>query len=106
METGQPQIIPLRGRFSGRPNLIFAVPVRGQDGAIKAIVCGSEDLMPGSPFYLSDYAHNGLYGGYQVLDLDGNLFVASTDPNRVLQPQNNLVCVCNCTWTSRPITMV
>ncbi len=26
-------------------------------------------------------------------------------PNFVLQPQNSFVCVSNCTWTSRPITM-
>lgn len=85
METGQPQVLALRGRFSGRPNLIFAVPVRGPNGAILAVVCGSEELMPGSPFYLSDYARNGLHGGYQVLDLDEKLLVASTDPARVLQ---------------------
>ena len=83
--TGQPQIIPLVGRFSRKPNLIFAVPVQDAAGHVVAIVCGSEELQPGSPFYLSDYARNGIYGGYQVLDLNEGVFVASTDADRVLQ---------------------
>jgi len=84
IETRRPVIMPLIGRFSGRPNLIFAVPVLDKAGAVVAVICGSDDLGSGSQFYISDFAHNGPSGGYQVISLDERSYVASTDASKVL----------------------
>ena len=85
LESGRPQVFPLIGRFSKMPNLIFALPIHDQQGRIVAILCGSEELKPGSAFYLSDFARNGLYGGYQVYDVKERIIIASSDARRVLQ---------------------
>lgn len=84
VETRRPVLMPLIGRFSGRPNLIFAVPVLDKAGAVVAVICGSDDLGSGSQFYISDFAHNGPSGGYQVISLDERTYVASTDASKVL----------------------
>ncbi len=86
LESGRPQVFPLIGRFSKMPNLIFAVPVRDPQGRLVAILCGSEELKPGSAFYLSDFARNGLQGGYQVYGVKERIIIASSDARRVLQP--------------------
>jgi len=86
LETRRPAVVPLIGRFSGQPNLIFAIPILDEDGSVQAILCGSEGLSPGSPFYISDSLKNGKTGGYHVYSLHQGVYVASTDPARVLQP--------------------
>ena len=86
LETRRLAIMPLLGRFSGQPNLIFAIPVVDDAGNVRAILCGSESLSPGSHFYISDILKNGRAGGYHVYSLKHDVYVASTDPTRVLQP--------------------
>ena len=83
-ETRRPVVMPLVGRFSGRPNLVFAVPVLDKAGTVVAVICGSDDLGSGSQFYISDFAHNGQAGGYQVISLAERTYVASTDASMVL----------------------
>jgi hypothetical protein len=36
----------------------------------------------------------------------GQVCVFGAAPNRVLHPQNSLLAVANCTWTSRPMIVV
>ena len=86
LETRLPVVMPLVGRFSKQPNLIFAVPVLDARGDVIAIICGSEFLGPGSPFYLSDLAQNGKKGGFHIVSRRERVFVASSDAERVLQP--------------------
>ena len=86
MATGKFTIHALLGRFSGQPNLIFAVPVLGKDGEVVAVLCGSETIGPGSHYFISDFARNGAGGGYHILDYPDNVFLASSDPLRVLKP--------------------
>ncbi len=86
LETKALVIEPLIGRFSKEPNLIFAMPVLDPTGRVLAIVCGSDSLLPGSHFYLSDFIRNGATGGYHVVDLKHDVIVASTDANRLLKP--------------------
>ena len=86
LATGKSTVMALVGRFSGQPNLIFAVPILDRAGQVVAILCGSESLAPGSHFYLSDFARNGTNGGYHVIDYPDNVFVASSDAGRVLKP--------------------
>jgi len=84
VESRRPVITPLIGRFSRRPNLVFAVPVLNTEGVVVAVICGSEELTSGSPFYISDFAHNGQLGGYQVVSLTERTYIASTDAKMVL----------------------
>lgn len=84
IESRHPVIMPLIGRFSGRPNLVFAVPVLDKKGAVIAVICGSDELGPGSNFYISDFANNGQEGGYQVISLNEGTYVASTDASMVM----------------------
>jgi len=86
LQTKVPMVMPLIGRLSGQPNLIFAVPLLDATGNVRAIVCGSESLAPGSHFYLSNFIRNGEGGGYHVFDFPHNIYVASTDAERVLKP--------------------
>ncbi|KAB2964120.1 PAS domain-containing protein [Zoogloea sp.] len=85
LETKRLAVVPLVGRFSGQPNLVFAIPVLDEAGSVRAILCGSESLSPGSHFYISDILKNGRAGGYHVYSLLQDVYVASTDPSRVLQ---------------------
>ena len=84
VKTKRPFVMPLLGRFSGRPNLVFAVPVLDAAGQLLAVICGSDDLGPGSHFYISDFARNGNAGGYQVISIPERKYVASTDAAMVL----------------------
>ncbi|MBN9697740.1 MAG: PAS domain-containing protein [Zoogloea sp.] len=86
LKTKDLAVVPLIGRFSGQPNLIFAIPILNEKGAVQAILCGSEGLTPGSHFYISDILKNGRTGGYHIYSIPHDVYVASTDPARVLQP--------------------
>jgi len=84
VESRRPVVTPRIGKNSRRPNLVFAVPIMNTDGIVVAVICGTEELMPGSNFYISDFAHNGQHGGYQVISLAERTYVASTDASMVL----------------------
>lgn len=84
LESRKPVIMPLIGRYSKRPNLIFAVPVVDKNGHVLAVVCGSEELAPGSHFYLSEIPISEQLGGYDVISLSSQVYVASTDASKVL----------------------
>lgn len=85
LESKKSVVMAVRGRFSGLPNLIFAVPILDKRGQVVAVLCGSESLAAGSDFYISDFAKNGVGGGYHVLDYPAHVFVASSDATRVLK---------------------
>lgn len=85
LESKKPVVMAVRGRFSGQPNLIFAIPIFDKHGQVVAVLCGSESIAPGGDFYLSDFAKNGVGGGYHVLDYPDHVFVASSDATRVLK---------------------
>ena len=84
VQSRRPAVMPIIGRFSGRPNLVFAVPVLDKAGSVVAVICGSDYLGPGNRFYISDFANNGKFGGYQVISLTERTYVASTDASMVL----------------------
>jgi PAS domain S-box-containing protein len=84
LASKKPVVMPLMGRFSGRPNLIFAVPVLDKAGAVVAVICGSDSLSPGSAFYISDFAHTGSFGGFHVISQAERTYIASTEASMVL----------------------
>ena len=86
LQTHKPVVMPLIGRLSGVPNLIFALPIFDAQGGIAAILCGSEDISPGGHFYISERLVNGLTGGFNVMSLQDGVFIASSEASRVLKP--------------------
>ena len=86
MSTGNPAIVPQMGRFAKKAAIIVAVPVTDDAGQITAVLCGSELIEPGSPFYFTESVRNGQTGGFHVISLQESLFVASSLPDRLLQP--------------------
>lgn len=86
LATGQSVISPRIGRFARTPVLVVAVPVRDASGAVIAVLCGSELIAKGSPLHFPGEVHNGESGGFHVVSLKDEVFVASTDASRVLQP--------------------
>ncbi|NML25645.1 PAS domain-containing protein [Zoogloea dura] len=85
LQSKQPVVMPVIGRFSGRPNLIFAVPVLDKSGNVVAVICGSDHLGPGSHFDISGFAGGGNLGGYQVIALAEHTYAAHTDASKVLK---------------------
>ncbi|GGD00238.1 bifunctional diguanylate cyclase/phosphodiesterase [Undibacterium terreum] len=85
MATGRPVIRPTFGRFAKKPVLIVAVPLYEKDGSIGGVLCGSELIDPGSPFYFAGEVRNGKTGGFHVVSLKDGVIVTSSDPARVLQ---------------------
>ena len=86
LQTRKPVVMPVIGRFSGVPNLIFAVPILDAQGEVIAIICGSDDISPRGHFYISERLVNGLTGGFNVMSLRDGVFIASSVPARALQP--------------------
>ncbi|HTD05996.1 bifunctional diguanylate cyclase/phosphodiesterase [Undibacterium sp.] len=86
MATGKPVIKPTFGRFAKQPVLVVAVPLFGPDGSIDGVLCGSELIDAGSPFYFAGGMRNGETGGFHLVSRKEGVIVASTDPGRVLQP--------------------
>lgn len=77
-------IKPQIGRYAQQPVLIVATPILNRDGSVFAVLCGSELIGPGSPFYFSNTIRNGRTGGFHVVSLQDGVFVTSTDPARVM----------------------
>jgi PAS domain S-box-containing protein len=86
MATGKPAIKALLGRFAKKPVLVVAVPLRDAAGAVVGVLCGSELIDSGSAFYFAGEVRNGESGGFHIVSMREGIFVASTDPARVLQP--------------------
>ncbi len=85
MGTGKPVVKTLMGRFAKKPVLIVAVPIFQPDGSLFGVLCGSELIAPGSPFYLGE-VRNGESGGFHVVSMKDEIFITSTDPDRMLKP--------------------
>ncbi|MCK6393799.1 response regulator [Zoogloea sp.] len=85
LQSKRPVVMPIIGRFSGRPNLIFAVPVVDKAGRVIAVICGSDHLGPGSHFDISGFTRGGSLGGYQVIALTERSYVAHTDASKVMK---------------------
>jgi signal transduction histidine kinase/DNA-binding response OmpR family regulator/HPt (histidine-containing phosphotransfer) domain-containing protein len=86
MTTGKPVIKPMIGPFVKQPVLVVAIPLFDEDGAISGILCGSELIAAGSVFHFAGEVRNGESGGFHVIAPKDGVYVASTDPGRVLQP--------------------
>ena len=85
LHTKRPVVMPLIDRFSGRPNLVFAVPVLDRSGSVVAVICGSDRLGPGTHFDIAGFTRSGSLGGYQVIALTERTYVAHTDASKVLK---------------------
>ena len=86
MSTGKPTVMALLGRFAKQPVIVIAAPIIDDKGEILGVLCGSELIVPGSPFHFSGIVRNGEYGGFHVFDQTDKIIAVSTDPERVLQP--------------------
>ncbi|MBN9695251.1 MAG: response regulator [Zoogloea sp.] len=85
LRTKRPVVMPVIGRFSGAPNLIFAVPVLDKAGKVVAVICGSDRLGPDSHFDISAFPTGGKQGGFQVIALPERTYVAHTEASKVLK---------------------
>ncbi len=86
MRTGKTVFRARLGRFAQKPVLVVAVPLRARDGHLLGLLCGTELIEEGSPFHLKGSADFGKTSGVLVASPTQRIFVASTDPERVLQP--------------------
>lgn len=78
--------VPLRGRASGEPIMVFSAPVWDRDGRLVAEIAGISMLnAPGFLDALLD-TRLGATGGFLLISPTDKLFVASTDPGMVLTP--------------------
>ncbi len=80
LHTKRPVVMPLIDGFSGRPNLVFAVPVLDKSGSVVAVICGSDRLGPGTHFDIAGFTRSGSLGGYQVIALTERRGVFEADP--------------------------
>ena len=87
MASGRPAIgKPIQGRFTRQPVINFAAPIKDRDGVVIGALVGG-NLLAGSDL-LSEIVPRELRmrGDLHVISPRDGLFVASTDPSRVLQP--------------------
>ncbi|KAF0223910.1 MAG: hypothetical protein FD176_1620 [Rhodospirillaceae bacterium] len=77
---------PYRQDDDGKVVLTMAVPVRDQAGVITAILTGTSAI--NSPNFLYQLAEKkvGETGGFLLIDPRDGVFIAATDPERVLKP--------------------
>jgi len=85
VQSKQPVVMPVIGRFSARPNLIFAIPVLDKGGKVVAVLCGSDRLGPGGHFDISAFPNGGKHSGYQVIALAEQTYVAHTEASKILK---------------------
>ena len=87
MATGRPAISkPRIARFSHRPAIVFAVPIRDRSGAVVGVLAGANGLIGGDVF--GDIKRNTDTVGLDihVISRRDGMFVASTDTSRIMQP--------------------
>ncbi len=85
MASGQPVVKPLVGRFAKAPVLVFALPLKGSDGRLLGLLCGSERIGAGTPFDFSAMAKPGSSQSYHLVSRPDALQIASTDSQLLLQ---------------------
>lgn len=77
---------PIIGRMLQRPVLTMAVPVFDGAGAVRAVLAGITDLTaPNVLNFVTDPDRVG-QGEYYVISIKDHIFVAGTNPRRVLAP--------------------
>ena len=79
---GQPRL----GHFSKMPVVVLATPIRGPGNAIIGVLVGSNSVS-GSDFFTEIIPHQSRLGGeFHIVSPRDRLYVASTTPDRILQP--------------------
>jgi diguanylate cyclase (GGDEF)-like protein/PAS domain S-box-containing protein len=77
---------PRIGRFSNKPIVLLAAPIRSQQGGIIGILVGS-NTVTGSDFFTEIIPHEGRMGGaFHVISPRDRIYVASSRAGRTLQP--------------------
>lgn len=77
---------PYRHGDDGTVVLTMAVPVRGENGAVTAILTGTSAVNSPNFLYLLAERKVGETGGFLLIDPRDSLFITATDPERVLKP--------------------
>jgi diguanylate cyclase (GGDEF)-like protein len=77
---------PMRGRISGDPLIVFAAPVRDASGNVVTVLAGIALL--GTVDFLKSIQETrlGETGGFLLISPADKLFLASSDPDMILQP--------------------
>jgi two-component system sensor histidine kinase/response regulator len=78
LKTAKPVVL-VQPQQGGEPVLLLAVPVRAADGSVLGVLCGVENIAPGSPFYFPGEVVNGVSGGFHIISLSQHLYVASSN---------------------------
>lgn len=87
MATGKPVIgKPRIGRFTKKPGVAFAVPVKGADGRVEAVLAGFAPLGDHGLFGVVHSSSVGKTGWLAISDARHRMIVAINDPDRLLQP--------------------
>jgi diguanylate cyclase (GGDEF)-like protein/PAS domain S-box-containing protein len=86
-ETGQPAIGPPRvGRFSSRPVIVMAVPVKDEHGRLRAIVAGVTTIDASNFLDLITRPRENPQGDFLVIAPQHGIVIAGTQPKFLLQP--------------------
>jgi len=85
-ETGQPAIGPPRvGRFSSRPVIVMAVPVKDASGRLRAIVAGVTTIDSSNFLDLITKPRENPQGDFLVIAPQHGIVIAGTQPQFLLQ---------------------
>lgn len=85
-ETGMSMIGPPRvGRFSSRPVIVMAVPIKDADGRLRAVFAGVTSIDSANFLDLIAKRREGTQGDYLVLAPQHGLVIAGTQPGHLLQ---------------------
>jgi len=84
LTTGKTVVKPLLGRFGKTPVIVFAVPLRGNNDKVIGVLCGAELIGSGTQFDFSLKVKPGSSAGYHLISRPDNIYVASTDTNKLL----------------------
>ena len=87
MATGQPAIgRPVVDALWPQPVLVIAVPIRDSRGATVGVLAGTLPLASNDIFEAVAHPRAGIPGSVLVISPRDGIFVAATDPARVMQP--------------------
>lgn len=87
VESGRPAIGPPRiGRFSQRPVIVMAVPVKDKSGRLRAIVAGVTTIDSSDFLDLITRRREGSAGEYLIAAPKHDLVIAGTRSGQILQP--------------------
>ena len=87
MKTGRPSVgKPVMGRFSKRPTILIAVPIRDGSGSVAGVLVGA-NLVQGSELFNGAEAERDTSSSeIYVIHPTERLIIFSTDPARTLKP--------------------